>query len=160
MCYLQLWNAAVRKHPDDLEDDMDGGDDKKYSIFAVATAMYLMLSIVAADLWGAVALLVEKPHFWCGQRKLFGLFLLVSFCLLMISSTRVLLFTSLDDEELVIGAAAVLFIADVVSQFILSNILHGIDVFPSSYLGVHVFLRRFHVKLRSPFSIAFQSGIP
>lgn len=90
---------------------------RKYSIVAVAVAMYLMLSMAAADLWGGVALVLESHDSgggWYWRRKVFGVFLLSTFIMLVAASTRVLFYSSFEDFEVVIGAAAVLFIADVV----------------------------------------------
>lgn len=91
-----------------------------YSVVTVAIAVYLMITISAADLWVAVALLLESrvERFW--QRKAFGAALLVSFAGLMISWTSVL-YSSLEDVSLLIGAAAVLFIDDVVSATVPST---------------------------------------
>lgn len=89
----------------------------RYSVVAIAVAMYLILSIAAADLWGGVALVMEgrdSGGVWFVQRKIFGVFLLCTFTLLTTASTRVLFYSSFEDVEVVIGAAAVLFIADVV----------------------------------------------
>lgn len=109
----------------------------KYSVAAISAAMYLILFIAAADLWGAIALITERclygPTQICAsgsvgaesegvgsrlavRRWPFGVMLLVSFVMLLLSSTWVLFYTSFEDATLVIGATAVLFIADVVSS--------------------------------------------
>lgn len=89
-----------------------------YSIMAIAGAMYLILSMGAADVWSSCALIVEGrgPAFvLLTRRRLFGVFLLATFSALIGASIRVLFFSSGHNVQLVIGAAAVLFIADVVS---------------------------------------------
>lgn len=142
-CYAQLLKVSIESFLKKSQDDAlstsatesstpsgEAGADSvgKYSVFAVAAAMYLLLSIAAADLFGSVVLLGETRTStgsgggWrgvlCGQwvqRKFFGAVLLASFLLLILSSASVLFYTSVEDVALVIGAASVLFIADVVS---------------------------------------------
>lgn len=100
---------------------------------SVAAAMYLMMSIAAADLGAGIALLfeartktakteiVQLMNIWRWvQRKMFGLMLLLSFVLLATASVRVLFRSSLEDVDVVVGAAAVLFIADVVRETVLA----------------------------------------
>lgn len=102
-----------------------------YSIVAIAVAMYLAMSIAAADLWGGVALVVEghdSGGIWFVRRKVFGVFLLCTFLLLTSASTRVLFYSSFEDVEVVIGAAAVLFIADVVRIMMAFVIYHIISL--------------------------------
>ena len=105
--------------PDESQDDGGTEGSNDYSILAVAGAMYLLLSIAAADLWGGSALLWEERgsrcHAWFWWRKTFGLALLGTFFTLIGASVRVLFYSSYENVELVIGAAAVLFVADVVS---------------------------------------------
>lgn len=89
-----------------------------YSILAIAGAMYLLLSIAAADLWAGCALFVEgrgSGGNWFWRRKAFGVCLVGTFMALIGASIRVLFYSSYEDVEWVLGAAAVLFIADVVS---------------------------------------------
>lgn len=99
---------------------------------SVAVAMYLMTSIAAADLSAGIALLFEartgmatteygrRINVWRWiRRKIFGLVLTISFVLLAAASTSALFHSSFEDVDLVVGAAAVLFIADVVSESIL-----------------------------------------
>ena len=121
VCYLGLWVVSGNHPPEESQDagHFEGSND--FSILAVSGAMYLLLSIAAADLWGGSALVLEKrgsrtsrPWFW--WRKAFGLFLLGTFVTLIGASIRVLFYSSYENVELVIGAAAVLFIADVVSE--------------------------------------------
>lgn len=81
--------------------------------------MYLLLSIAAADLWAGCALLKEGRGSGGNSfrgRKVFGLCLVGTFVTLIGASIRVLFYSSFENVELVIGAAAVLFIADVVSE--------------------------------------------
>lgn len=81
--------------------------------------MYLLLSIAAADLCGGWALILEgrgsDDFVWLTPRRIFGVFLLGTFFALVGASIRVLFYSSVENVELVLGAAAVLFIADVVS---------------------------------------------
>ena len=82
--------------------------------------MYLLLSIAAADLCGSCALIFEGWYLdnfvWFTWKRVFGAFMLGTFFLLVGASIRVLFYTSVENVELVLGAAAVLFIADVVSE--------------------------------------------
>lgn len=81
--------------------------------------MYLLLSIAAADLWGGLALVLERrgsgDFVLLTPRRIFGACLLLTFGTLIGASTRVLFYSSSEDVHLVLEAAAVLFIADVVS---------------------------------------------
>eukprot|EP00904_Undaria_pinnatifida_P000663 jgi/Undpi1/10598/HiC_scaffold_29.g13048.m1 len=81
-----------------------------YTVVSVTVAMYLNISIASPDLWASFALI--KANRGC---RAFGIALLVSFVMLFASSTRVLFRTSGDNVDLIIGAVAVLFIADMVS---------------------------------------------
>lgn len=87
--------------------------------------MFLLLSIASADLWGGLALVWEGRgsgnFILLTPRRTFGVCLLLTFGALVGASTRVLFYSSLEDVELVVGAAAVLFIADVVR--VLQNFL-------------------------------------
>lgn len=89
-----------------------------YSILAIAGAMYLLITIAAADLWAGCALCVEgrgSGGSWFWRRKAFGVCLVGTFIALIGASIRVLFYSSFENLELVLGAAAVLFVADVVS---------------------------------------------
>lgn len=116
MAYAGLWWASERPS------DPDPDDTRDYSIVAVSGAMYLMLSIAAADLWGCVALIFEgrsgdpavDEFVWFTKRRTFGFALLATFLTLVGASIRVLFYSAFENVELVIGAATVLFIADVV----------------------------------------------
>ncbi|CAN0510032.1 unnamed protein product, partial [Ectocarpus sp. 12 AP-2014] len=100
-----------------IDDDFYADRSPDYSILAIAGAMYLLLTIVAADLWGGCALCLEglgsADFAWCTRRRAFGVCLLGTFVALIGASIRVLFYSSFENVELVIGAAAVLFIADV-----------------------------------------------
>lgn len=118
LCYIELFLVS-QSQPSSESDQTTSSNDtgRKYTIVAVAVAMYLMLSIAAADLWGGFALVMERRDSgggWYWRRKVFGVFLLSTFVMLVAASTRVLFYSSFEDFEVVIGAAAVLFIADVV----------------------------------------------
>ncbi|CAM9740104.1 unnamed protein product [Pylaiella littoralis] len=79
--------------------------------------MYLLLSIAAADLWSGIALVLEgrgSGNFvWFQPRRIFGVCLLITFGALLVASMRVLFSSSFENADLVLGAAAVLFIADI-----------------------------------------------
>ena len=115
ICYLQL--IVVSSGDDSSSSSTENGS---YSLISVAAAMYLMTSITAADLGAGIALISESrmnmaAKRWV-QRKMFGFMMLVSFVLLAAASIMVLFKTSSEDVDLVVGAATVLFIADVVSK--------------------------------------------
>jgi len=128
MCYIQLIVVSSTARSD-LSSTSPSTIRGSYSLVSVAAAMYLMTSIAAADLGAGIALLSEvsteittsesgfqgRNRWRWVQRKMFGLTLLLSFVLLATASIRVLFYSSLEDVDLVVGAAAVLFIADVVS---------------------------------------------
>eukprot|EP00752_Nemacystus_decipiens_P011483 g10195.t1 len=104
--YSGLWYVGGNRYDPD-----DAGSSPEYSIFAVAGSMYLMLSIPAADLCGGCALVLEQKG-WTWRRA-FGVCLVGTFLLLVGASIRVLFYSSIENVELVLGSAAVLFIADV-----------------------------------------------
>ena len=129
-CYIRLILVSRGKPQQDISATTEG----RYSIVSVAVAMYLMASIAAVDLTAGIALLIERRTIssvrqrganvsvqemngvrWL-QRKVVGLTLISSFGLLAAASITVLFKSSFEDVDLVVGAAAVLFIADVVSD--------------------------------------------
>ena len=119
VCYAGLWHVSGNPSSADGDDDStEGGPD--YTIVAIAGAMYLLLTIAAVDLWGGCALCLEgvgsERFVLLTQRRAFGLCLLGTFVALIGASIRVLLNSSFKNADIVIGAAAVLFIADVVSS--------------------------------------------
>lgn len=124
VCYASLWHVSGNRPPtENQSSSAEGttivGEGPDYSILAIAGAMYLLLSIATADLWAGCALLMEggdSGENWVRARKAFGGCLLATFVLLIGASIRVLFYSSFEDADLVIGAAAVLFIADVVSS--------------------------------------------
>lgn len=122
MCYAGLWYVSGNKPPTESQstavDDATAEENPDYAILAIAGAMYLLLSIAAVDLWAGCALLKEggcSGGTWFWERKAFGACLLATFIALIGASIRVLFYSSFENADLVIGAAAVLFIADVVS---------------------------------------------
>lgn len=135
LCYVQLIVASAGKGATgEVLVGLISGDGGSYALLAVAAAMFLLLSFAGADLYASAVLLSERRDgpgirrnrlffkgrrsrrsYWAWvQRKLFGVCLLGSFVLLVVASTSVLLYSSFDDVGVVIGAAAVLFVADVV----------------------------------------------
>lgn len=125
VCYAGLWAITGNQPPtqsqtSSIDDAYDSDGSRDYSILAIAGAMYLLLTIVAADLWGGCALCLEglgsEDFAWCTRRRAFGACLLGTFVALIGASVRVLFYSSFENMELVIGAAAVLFIAHVVSD--------------------------------------------
>lgn len=91
-----------------------------YSIHSVALAMFLMISTSSGDIRAAYTLLVWGSSL---AQRLFGAMLVVSVSLLVVASMKVLFMDASNNAELVIGAATVLFIADVVRRM-------GIDINP------------------------------
>lgn len=91
----------------------EDAEEAKYCIHSVALAMFLMMSTLSADTRGACALL-----FWGRSvaQRIFGASLLLGTVLLVIASMRVLFMDAKNNAELVIGAATVLFIEDVVRK--------------------------------------------
>lgn len=127
VCYVGLWRASGSKTPSDSQpypipvgSNSSEEGEANYSIFAIAGAMYLLLSIAVADLWGGCGLCFEglgtrEGFVWFTGRRAFGVGLVVTFATLIGASVRVLFSSSFESVELVIGAAAILFVADVVS---------------------------------------------
>ena len=124
VCYAGLWYVSENRPrvenqlASTVDVEASAQDNPDFSILAIAGAMFLLLFIAAADLWAGFALWMEgrdSGGSWFVQRKFFGVFLLGTFAALIGSSVRVLFYSSFENFELVIGAAAVLFIADVVS---------------------------------------------
>ena len=117
MCYAGLWYVGGNRYDSDGEVS-SSETDPDYSIFAIAVSMYLLVSIAAADLCGGWALVLEgrgsDDFAWFTPRRVFGVSLIVVFVLLVGASIRVLFYSSIENVELVLGAAAVLFVADVV----------------------------------------------
>ena len=125
MCYTGLWRFSGNRpfiektSSSAAAANANAGSNPEYSILAIAGAMYLLLSIAAADLWAGIALCVEghgSGGSWFLRRKAFGVCLVGTFVALIGASIRVLFYSSFENVELVIGAAAVLFIADVVRK--------------------------------------------
>lgn len=85
--YVLLWNVSRGKNsgeweseyansseataPPDLQED-EIGRNNDFSFVALEAAMYLMLTIAKADLWDAVALLLEGPVWVCTWPKVSG----------------------------------------------------------------------------------------
>jgi len=123
ICYIQLIVVSYGDDPStssSADEATSTANAGSYTFFSVAAAMYLMTSIAAADLGAGIALISEArmdmaAKRWV-QRKMFVLMLLASFILLAAASIKVLFKTSSEDVDLVVGAATVLFIADVVSK--------------------------------------------
>lgn len=88
------------------------GDQVSYTILSVTLAMFLMVSIASPDARAAYALLFGGERLF---NRVFGFALLLSFCLLIGASMKVLFASSGDSAEFVIGATTILFIADLVS---------------------------------------------
>lgn len=112
MCYLGLLCVALGQASSGSQVE----DSPDLSILAIAGAMFLLLSTAAADLQVGLGLMfytdTKKP--W--MRTMFGFVMCVNFVLLVWSSVHVLFSSSFGNVDIVIGAVAVLFIADVVSQ--------------------------------------------
>ena len=93
-----LWAVTASDNP-----------DGEYSVLSITIAMYLNISIASPDLWASFAMI--KANRGC---RAFGFALLASFLMMFASSTKVLFYTSGGNADLIIGAAAILFIADMV----------------------------------------------
>lgn len=131
-CYAGLWYVSGSQPRVDSQlpsvDAVNTEESPTFSILAISGAMYLLLSIAAADLWAGCALCKEGRDSGGNRfrgRKVFGVCLVGTFVTLIGASIRVLFYSSLENVELVIGAAAVLFIADVVSEPGLSRAVRG-----------------------------------
>ena len=87
-------------------------EETEYSIFAIALAMYLMVSIAAPDVRAGYVLL-----FWGKSvaHRIFGATLLCSFTLLTVASMKVMFADATDNAELVVDAAVILFVTEMVS---------------------------------------------
>lgn len=114
MCYLGLVIVTI----DEATQSAPADGSAPFNFLAIAGAMFLLISIAGADLLVGVKLVFRdcgiNPH-WL-KRKLFGSVMLVNYGLLVYASMLVLFFSSDGNVELVVGAAAVLFIADIVSM--------------------------------------------
>lgn len=101
--------ASSRKHEE--------GQD--FAVLAIAGAMGVLLSTAGPDLQVGVGLCLEGTQNnlqnWFWPRKVFGFIVVVNFVLVVKSSVLVLFSSSFGNMEFVVGAASVLFIADVVS---------------------------------------------
>lgn len=126
VCYVGLWRLAGNQLATENQPSSISGDsiseegEANYSVLAIAGAMYLLLTIAAADLWGGCGLCLEglgtrDGFMWFTRRRAFGAGLVVTFFTLFGASVKVLFYSSFENVELVMGSAAVLFIADVVS---------------------------------------------
>ena len=93
---------------------MYDGAEAVYTISSIAVANLLVVIFAAGDLRGAIALLQT----WTSRNVALGLGMLTSFVLLVISSASVLFFVSNDDVSFIVGAAAVLFISDLVRNYL------------------------------------------
>lgn len=131
MCYIGLYNVSRKRAPND-ENDANAEESPDFSILAIAGAMFLLLSIAAADLWASFALCLEgrgsRGMLWFVGRKVFGGCLMCTFYWLIAASIQVLFYSSFENAEMVLGAAAVLFIADVVCMRTTSDCVASIRV--------------------------------
>ena len=88
------------------------GDPVSYTISSIAVAIFLVVTFAGADFRGSVALLFTLDRY----NMVLGLVILASFVLLVISSISALFFLGGHDVSFIVGAAAVLFISDLVSR--------------------------------------------
>lgn len=126
----------------------DPEDVRDYSIFAASGSMYLLLSIAATDLWACLALIFEgrSPYsaagrpgaafVWMTRRRAFGFALLGTFLTLVGASIRVLFQLSFENVDVVIGAATVLFVADVVRDKEIARASQCWPTIPSGFVPV------------------------
>lgn len=121
----ELREASVVHHP---VDDVSSGQSTNSSditpliatyspeqlssgLLSITVAMFLVLTFTAADLRGGCALLETRNPY----NVILGSAMLLSFMMMVLASIKVLFFLSNDDVSFIIGAAAVIFISDVVS---------------------------------------------
>ena len=88
------------------------GEPVSYAISSIAVAIFLVVTFAGADLRGSVALLLT----WDRYNMVLGLAIFASFALLVLASISALFFLGGDDVSFIVGAAAVLFISDLVSR--------------------------------------------
>lgn len=87
------------------------GEPVSYAISSIAVAVFLVVTFAGADLRGSWALMQTLEAY----NVALGLTIFVSFVLLVMSSMSALFFLANDDVSFIVGAAAVLFISDLVS---------------------------------------------
>ena len=83
-----------------------------YALSSISAAVYLVLTFAAGDLKAAFALLQTRTLY----NMILGAAILASFVLLVLASLSILFFLANDNASFVVGAAAVLFISDLVRQ--------------------------------------------
>ena len=111
-CYIVLLAKCKRRSLNDLRKaSVIDGNPVSYAISSIAVAVFLVVAFAGADLRGSVAL-VQTHRVYNGA---LGLAIFASFVLLVMSSMRALFFLANDDVSFIVGAAAVLFISDLVS---------------------------------------------
>ena len=87
------------------------GKPVSYAISSIAVAVFLVVAFAGADLRGSWALVQTRGVY----NVTLGLTIFASFVLVVMSSMSALFFLANDDVSFIVGAAAVLFISDLVS---------------------------------------------
>ncbi|CAM9581797.1 unnamed protein product [Choristocarpus tenellus] len=98
-----IWVAAD-------SDPEQNTSENESSLMSVTVTMFLMLSIASPDLVAGCHLLYHPGRMPC-RRRFFGVLLVLSFAMLAAASLS--LFYDLEGVDLILGAAAVLFVAEV-----------------------------------------------
>ena len=83
-----------------------------YALYSISAAVYLVLTFAAGDLRTSLALLQTRTLY----NMILGVAILASFVLLVLASLSILFFLANDNASFIVGAAAVLFISDLVRQ--------------------------------------------
>ena len=81
-----------------------------YALSPISAAVYLVVTFAAGDLRTAIALLQTRKLY----NMILGVAILASFVLLVLASLSILFFFADDNASFIVGAAAVLFISDLV----------------------------------------------
>ena len=81
-----------------------------YALSPMSAAVYLVVTFAAGDLRTAIALLQTRKLY----NMILGVAILASFVLLVLASLSILFFFADDNASFIVGAAAVLFISDLV----------------------------------------------
>lgn len=88
--------------------------DVSYSVQSIMAAMFLLVATASPDLTVGYSLVVDGPS---PSFRVFGAALLIVFGLMVIAAMRMLFSGSEDNANVVVNSVAVLFIADLVSDF-------------------------------------------
>lgn len=90
----------------------DNGESRHLILPAVTGSMYLLVASTTHDLRAGFLLSVDGS---CAGHRVFGIALLIVYGIMMSAAMTVLMSTSDDSASIILNAATVLFIADLVS---------------------------------------------